>query len=273
MIKYKYKEKTYAEDILENGFTTNYVSYELKILVKYFKNQEKSPKERESLIYDFCKKHLEGFSRVLHYKMINSVLNYGKKKESVLVEIPSVSVTKKELELIDNVNLDQDHKKILFTLLVLNKLNKIEYIMKKGNVAKEEHYFGGKQTYYTDLKKRANVPTYRRKNEKNVNEIIFDLSNEGLITPVSRGVIKLQYIYDMPKDDTVAMEVKHYEDIGHYYDIHVGIDKMKHCESCDIPIKVKSNRTKYCHDCFKKNRKEYKAEKERFYRKSKNVDN
>ena len=251
MIKYKYQEETYALEILKNGFTSSFIASELKILVKYFKQLGHKPKEREELIYQFCEKYLDGYNKVLHYKIINSVLNYGKKKDAVLIQIDNVVVTSGEISFIDNLELNQDHKKILFTLLILSKLNKNEYEIRHGKKANDEYYFGGKESYYRDLKKRANVPTYRTKKDKNVNEIIYDLNQLKLTESVSRGVLKLNYLYEIPRDGDVVITVNNYDNIGLYYDLYSGIDKIKQCECCGVPIKVNNNKMKYCGVCAK----------------------
>lgn len=272
MIKYKYREKTYAEELLKSGFTSNFISYELKILVKYYKELGKKPKEREELIREFCQKYLTGYDRVIHFRLINSVLNYSAKKDVKLIEIDSVDVSKSELKYIDELNLDYDHKKILFTLLVLDKLNKKEYEIKHNKKPNDEYFFGGKESYYKDLKKRANVPTYRSKKKKNINDIIYDLNKEGLTESVSRAVIKLLFLYNIPQSNDIGLTITNYDYIGLYYDLHVGLDGMKKCECCGVPIKARSNRMKYCDDCWKEKELELKRNWKRKHDKNKKVE-
>lgn len=54
--KFKFKEKEYAEAIIENGFISKSLNYELRLLSKYYKELGYKPKKREELLYDFCEK-------------------------------------------------------------------------------------------------------------------------------------------------------------------------------------------------------------------------
>lgn len=255
MNKYKYKEKTYAEDIVNKGFVTNNVNFELRILAKYYKELGHKPKEREELIYKFCEDNLDGYNRVTHFKMINNALNYGRKKDNKLIEIDEIHITKSELATIDNIELDHEHKKVAFTLLVLDKLNKKVQEIKYGEQVNNEHYFGGEEKYYRELKRLSKIPLHRRKDTKNIQDLIKDLSELDIVQPTTRGMIKLSFIYDIPKDNEVVLTMNRYDNIGYYYDYYVGRNKVKPCEKCDSLITGKNNKTKYCSDCakFKKN--------------------
>lgn len=246
--KYEYKERDYAEEILKNGFTSNHVRHELKILVKYYKEQGHKPKERKDLIYDFCEKYLDGYDRVTHFKMINSVLNYGSNRKNKLIQIDNVNVTKKELEYIEQLGLEHDYKKILFTWIVLDKLNKKYHEIRNDSEPINEYYFGGRYNY----NKLITYSNINLKRKSDIHKIIHKLSELGLVEIRMKSKIKLLFMYEISKNEEVAMEISNFEKIGMYYDLHCGINRIKECENCGEPIKVIGNKTKYCSLCAKR---------------------
>lgn len=268
MYKYQYKERSYAEEILKNGFTSNHIKYELKILVKYYKEQGLKPKERKEAIYKFCEKNLEGFDRVTHFKMINSVLNYGQNSKNKLIEIENIPITKSELTYIDNLEVSHDFKKVIFTLLVLNKLNKKFHEIRNDMKYNNEHYFGGTNNY-KELIAAAKIPLKRN---KQIHEIIGELDKKGIIEITGNGSIKLSFIYEIPNDGEIEMDIINFDNIGYYFDLYKSENKVKKCECCSIPIKVKSNRHKYCSTCWKEKEIQIKREWKRNYDKNKKVE-
>lgn len=271
MFNYEYKERDYANEILKKGFTSSHIKHELKILVKYYKDQGCKPKERKELIYKFCEENLEGYDRVTHYKMINSVLNYGSNKLNKLIQIDSVGISGSELNYIDGLEIQHDYKKILFTLLILDKLNKKFYLIRNESTPDEEYYFSGRHNY----KKLIAYSNIKLKSSNQIHKIIHELSEIGLVEIRAKSKIKLLFMYEIPKDDEVGLEIKNFEKIGLYYDLHSGISKIKKCENCGEPVKVTSNRSKYCESCREvieiKNNRRYSRESMRRLRDSKNV--
>lgn len=245
MFKHQYKEKTYAEEILKDGFTSNHISYELKMLVKYYKDLGYKPKQRKEMIYKFCEENLEGYDRVLHFKMINSALNYGANKKNKLIEIECVNVSEKEIAYIDSLEIDHDYKKILFTLVVLDKLNKKYFEIRNEEKAKEEYYFGGDGNY----KNLISSSKVTLKRSQNIHGVIGDLVKQGMLETIGKGNIKLSFMYNISADDRVALSISTYENIGYYYDLHVGVNKVKECDCCETPIKIRNNKSKYCSKC------------------------
>lgn len=262
MFKFQYKERTYAKEILSKGFTSNHIKYELQLLVKYYKEFGHKPKERKELIYKFCEQYLEGFDRVIHYKLINSVLNHGSNRKNILVEIDSISITAEELAYIDNLDIDHTYKKVVFTLLVLDKLNK-KYHEIRNEPKSNEHYFGGTQKY-KELISSSKICL----NKNNLIHSMIGLLNEkGIVQVTGNSSIKLSFIYDIPESDDVSISIKTFDTVGYYYDLHTGENKIKKCECCETPIRITSNRTKYCDCCWKEKEMEIKREWDRTKRK------
>ncbi len=263
---YKYNERKYAEKILKGGFTNKkYTNSEMRLLSKYYKEQGYPPKEREKLLYDFCNKHIEGFSKVKYFKQVNAALNHAKKKGSKLIEIESVNISSNELGYVDSLKIEKPLKKVLFTLLVLDKLHKQIQVLREGEVTNEEHYFGGSTRAYKDLLDSSKVTKSEMKNIgcKNIHEMISLLANNGLVEIRNNGVIKSLFIYDIYPNDDSTIEVKGYDRIGLYYDLHIGEKRVKKCEECGLPIRVPSNRTKYCNECWKVKQRKWDREYQR----------
>lgn len=95
----------------------------------------------------------------------------------------------------------------------------------------------------------------RKLGHENINMAIYYLKEQGLVEDTINN-LKLLFMYNIPDDDNVAMEIKDYENIGMYYDLHIGKKNIKACDNCGKPIKVKSNRTKYCNICSEENIRE-----------------
>ena len=266
MSKYQYKERTYAKEILKKGFITNHIKYELQILVKYYKELGHEPKERKELIYEFCEKHLDGFDRVLHFKLINSALNHGTNKKNVLVEIDNVEVTKEELNYIDKLEIEHDYKKLIFTLMVLEKLNK-KYHEIRNESKNNGHYFGGAKKY----KKLIESSKIKLNKNNQIHNMIGNLDELGIVHITGDSSIKLLFMYDIPETDEVGLSIGTYDNIGYYYDLHTGKNKVKQCECCETPIKPKNNKNKYCLECAKEiERENHRKRQQKYINKIKN---
>lgn len=248
MINYRYNETKYALKILESGFVTKYHVYELKILAKYLKHKGFKPKQRKELIYEFCQKHIEKFNRVLYFKTINSVINYSNKKESNLVDISNIDITETELEFIINSDLPLNEKKILFTLIVMNKINKRISMIMFGVESKHDK-FGGKKTNYRDLLNASKL-----NGKENIATIIHNLYIKGYLDIETgfrkdNGKVKLIYLDRIKQCDSTAIKVETFDNIGLYFDYYMEDTKVKKCDKCGTLIRITSNRTKYCKLC------------------------
>ena len=257
MIQFRYNEKKYAEEILKKGFLTQYHRYELKILVKYYKEVlgEKAS-ERKKLVYEFCENNIVKFNRVKYFKIINSALAYGSKRINKLILIKSIPVTKNEIEYINGLELDSAHKKILFTFIVKNKLNKEMSKQIYGKVS-DYNIFGGKTESYKEVFEMS-----RLSGEYDINKLVNGLSNLGYVDVRTRGKINLSFIDDIVVDkddkgnkiDNIVFEITNFDNVGYYFDWYNGDDKYMKCENevCGEIIKKTNGNIKYCIDCAKK---------------------
>ena len=259
----KYNEKLYAERLLKEGFLTKYIAYELKILVKYYKQEMKiSAKQRKILIYEFCEKYIIEFNRVKYFKIINSALRYGSKGINKLIVINSIQVTDKEIEYINGLEIEEYYKKVLFTLMIKTKLNK-ELCLQKFNNASKFNFFGGKVELYKEIKQMSKIPdTY------DINIIINDLSNMGYIDIRNRGRVNLLFIENIELSKNFVFEVNNFYNIGYYFDWFNGNNGVIKCENdgCEELVKKTGKNQKYCKECWKEIWRNYNADKQKEYR-------
>jgi len=259
MIQYRYDEKKYAEEILKHGFLTQYHRYELKILVKYFKEVlEKKASERKKLIYKFCESNIVNFNRVKYFKMINSALLYGSKRINKLILIKSIPITDKEINYITMLKLDDVHKKILFTFLVKVKLNK-EITKQVYGKASEYNIFGGKKESFKEVFEMSKLS-----NEYNIDTLVNQLSNMGYIDVRTRGKINLRFIenIEVSKEGKIVFEITNFNNVGYYLEWYNGNDKFIKCENngCGEIIRKTNGNRKYCENCQKEKQKEWDKE-------------
>lgn len=247
---YQYNQTKHVKHILKNGFSKRFMSMELKLLALHYRDLGKSPKERKELLYSICEKHVEGFNRVKFFKAINSAVNYSTNKKNKLIDVPYIPVTRSEILYIDNLDLDVFYKKILFTFIVMDKLNKVTGKIKYGRDPNGEHYFKNNVNRHRELVKTSGITSsmFKKHGHHNIHGVIHYFIELGLVEDTIEN-IKLLFIYDIPDSNDIEMKITDFENIGMYYDLHIGKKNIKACESCGKPIKVRSNRTKYCSEC------------------------
>lgn len=266
----KYNEKLYAERLLTEGFLTKYIAYELKILVKYFKQEKKiSAKERKILLYEFCEKYISEFNRVKYFKIINSALRYGSKGINKLIVINSIPITDKEIEYINELEIEEHYKKVLFTLLVKIKLNK-ELCLQKFNNASKFNFFGGKVELYKEIKQMSKIPDIY-----DINIIINELSTMGYIDIRNRGRVNLLFIESIEVSKEIVFEITNFYNIGYYFDWFNGANGVIKCENegCEEIVKKTNNNMKYCVNCAKEVKLEQNKLWKREYDKSRKIEN
>lgn len=267
---YKYTELDYAKKIYEQGFQSEqHRPTELRLLATYMRRiLDYKPKKLREEMYQWCESHIPGYKRELYYKMINSAITKACAKGSMLVNIKSVDFYQYELDYINNLPITGDYpyecKKLLFALLFKMKVNKVITETKSIEEDFKYHgkYFKGGKRKYTELKKLAKLPEKLKINE----DIIHTLWNNGLVTPMYDGLIKLDFMdqyYEMKEretnlDKTVVLQIKDYDSVGWYFDYYHKDKKILFCKCCGRIFRKRSNKEIYCSEDCKKHSKNEK---------------
>ncbi|MEW5569616.1 hypothetical protein [Rossellomorea marisflavi] len=265
--KYKYKEKDYIEDILENGFVTKYVGSELKLLAKWYKDKGMDSEKIKDELQDFCKVHIKNYNKAIHYKIINSAVNYAKNEKNKLIHIDSVPISKLELDTIESMDISHDYQRVVFTMMVMNKLGKEFIRIRDGVPGSNEYYFGGYKNF-RELVSLANITFNKKKNSevKNIHDLVHLLDEKGIVEIGTNGNIKLLFMYGIKSSGEFEFELSNFETIGFKYDHYHGENKIKECDECGILMKQNNNNHKKCNECAEKKWREYNAKKQRIYR-------
>lgn len=244
-----YKQLDYIKHFIDKGFS-NHKQLELNLLAEY--QYEQGNENIKEWIIKYAQDKMNGFVYEEHFQMINNAISYAESEKHKLVQIDSIPIYEKELEYINKLNIDIKSKKLLFTFLVLDKLRKEAYTQRNGTPSKE-YYFGTSdkiKNTYRDLINKSCLPSSKNK-LKMVNHIIFELSKKKIVTPIHNGIVRLNFIYDIPEDNNITLNIEHFDVIGRYYEAWSGEGNIKFCESCGKPFKQTSNRSKYCRECWK----------------------
>lgn len=263
--RYKYNEIEYVETILTSGFITKHVYTEMCLLVLYYRDFMKyKPRERKEALIDFCKKYWSEYQPDIHYTMINRALRIADKHVR-LVTVGYVNVFSHDLEVIDRYPVSYEHKKLMFTLLVMLRLDRY-YRMLKFDKEYNTNIFYGPDTVMRNIRKLACLP-----NNIDLNmTMIPDLITAGAITPLHRGRLYLNFMDECTEMESSVMEVTCYDNIGYYYDLYNKRKGIGVCTECGMPFKKSSNRQVRCPACRevvdKRTYNAYKAEYMRRYR-------
>ena len=260
MFKNQYREKDYVEEILNNGFTSKYLLHEMKLLAKYYKELKLSEEERKDKLYSFCEDNIKDFNKVSYFKTINRALNYATNKDEGLVQIDGVNISKIELEYIDKLDIDDNLKKLVFTLLVLTRLNKKYLKSRDGELKTDSYYFGGHNNY-RELTTCSKITFDKKNGIKNIHDVINILDQKKIVEIVGKGNIKLLFMYEIEDDESKGVLVDKFDVIGYFYDMHKGNKKIKRCEGCGVLVKVTGNRQVYCKECWKEKEMDRQREK------------
>jgi hypothetical protein len=247
-LKYdSYKQLDYVKHVLSKGFS-NHIQLELNLVAEYEREQENE--NIKDWLIKYAEENVKGFNQVEHFQMINNAVNYAESEKHKLIQIDNIPIYEEELKYITKLNIDLKSKKLLFTLLVLDKLRKEAYTKRNGTPSKE-YYFGTSdkiRNTYRDLINKSCLPSSKNK-LKMVNHIIFELSKKKIVTPIHNGIVRLNFIYDIPEDDNVVLNIKYFDVIGRYYEAWSGEGNIKFCENCGKPFKQTNNKNKYCREC------------------------
>lgn len=250
MNEFKYKDLNYAKSVYENGFSKKYFNTEIKLVALYIRDilEVTNNQERKKELHALCKKYLKDYHKMKYYKVINSALNYSTCKKNKLITIDSVPVLKCEIDYLNNRNFSSDEKKLLFTLLMVHKLNKAYFETKNPQKPYENIYFKGGTSRYSYLKKISNIS-----NKVDINaNLIATLAQNGYLQLYSQGCIRMSFIEQIDYSGNtgeVAFEITDYDNIGYWFEWYNGNKRIGKCNRCGNVFYKKANNQIYCDKC------------------------
>lgn len=237
----------YAELVYKNGFQTKHIPTELKLLILYFRDILKySARVRKKEFELWCNKYIPDFSIARHYRLFDKILAYGSNKKNRLIVVKEVPIYKEEFEYINSLDIGYNHKKVLFTFLVQNKLNKIVYKFKNEEEL-NNYYFKGGRRHFKEIKEMSKIPS----KIKILEDIGHDLHIYGYIESKYQGLIELHFIKKLTNNSNILFYVRNFHDTGWYFDYYNSDLKIKLCKECGEPFKISNNKQKYCNQCAK----------------------
>ena len=230
-----------VEHILKKGFDRNDLAVDMKMLCVYYRDVlGYKPKQRKDALEAFCEEHINGYNEVLYFRIIDSALNFAKKKNSRLVEINKIDIYKSEVDYINNLPVEPNFKRILFALLVSIKLHRT--MLATIYTAYREGYFTSKRIKDSEIFNIAHVTTNLTKRY-----YFHMLEMMGYITTYKSGVMNVKIFDNMPIDTSeVAIEIKRFLYAGYYFDAYNNEPLIIYCPKCGVPFRKTNGRHIYC---------------------------
>ena len=238
-----YRQKEQAQKIFGHGFQTNSNAghgRELKLLAVYLRDEcNMKPREIWDYLIKFCEAHVSDYHYRAYYRLIDVACKYAGNKQNVLIQVDSLPVSYNEMAYIESLDIPYDHKKIMFSILMIKKLDKACYEQRH-----EEEYKMGYLSADDDklrfLKKVSGVKLNIPK------EVLFEWREKGLIQVSYAGYIlsfmdqMMHYQEELP--EVIVMNIRHFDCFGAYWDLMFKGEKMTSCKVCGRPIwKTKAN--------------------------------
>ena len=246
-------EKKQAEYIIEKGEVGNKPTSTLFLLAKYYRQKENLNKEQTfNKLNEFMEKNYKNYNSATWEDIIEDISKKANKYP--LREIDYIEITKSEIDTIRNV-CNIKYEKLVFTMLCYAKLyNKIS---DKNN--------GWVNTDIKELFRVARV-SVRYRNDKFL--YLNDLETAGLISFSNKNDnLNLRVTFVDNNSDTV-LRIDDFRELGYEYLNYIGDGKFIRCECCKKLIRKKSNKQKYCTDCYKRINSDMTNERQKKNRKN-----
>ena len=246
-------EKKQAEYIIEKGEVGNKPTSTLFLLAKYYRQKENLNKEQTfNKLNEFMENNYKNYNSATWEDIIEDISKKANKYP--LREIDYIEITKSEIDMIRNV-CDIKYEKLLFTMLCYAKL--YNNISDKNN--------GWVNTDIKELFRVARV-SVRYRNDKFL--YLNDLETAGLISFSNKNDnLNLRVTFVDNNSDTV-LKIDDFRELGYEYLNYIGDGKFIRCECCKKLIRKKSNKQKYCTDCYKRINSDMTNERQKKNRKN-----
>lgn len=257
MNKFTYKEYDYVQEILKNGFITKYNYYESSLLCKFWASLGICKKDVEDNLVDFCMLYTNNFNYALEYKTIDKAVLSAFGNRRKLIQIDSIPIYKHEFDYINNIDIPQNYKRLMFSFLVLKKIHSAIWKINSGE-DKLSGYLNGNPKQATMLKDMSHLSGGKK---DDIDFMIYDLGEKGYINRLALGKDYLVFIDELKKQTSDKLfDVSDFEKVWLYFDHFSGYrksGKIMICKMCGKP-EIHTSKAKvpmYCSDCKKKRRK------------------
>jgi len=240
-----YRQKDHAMIIYGHGFQTENIRQkagELKLLALYLRDEcGLKGKEIEEYVTNFCETYSSDYHFRTYYRMIGNACKHAEDQSNVLIQIDKLPVYQAEVEYINSLDLPYEQKKLMFSILMMKKLDKECYEQRQGGEYKMG-YFPADDSKLRFLKKTAGLTKVDIPKD-----IFFHWRESGIIRVSYAGFI-LDFMDQMPHDGLEIMSVEHFDCFGLYWDLLFNGSKMETCKMCGKPFHKTSGNQTYCRE-------------------------
>jgi len=228
-----WNQKKYVEDVLlKNGINTNRISKDIYIISKYYLNQGKLDNEILIILRNMVNQVLPDGSL---QKNINFIFNKVKELPSYSLDNEIMYITKNEINTILNFTDKIKEQKLIFTMLVIYKFMGCDFY----------------NFIFSDIFKYAKV----KRNNELLENIIHRMVVKGLITKyednTKKELLRKLNFTELNNESEVEITITNFENFILYFDNYCFKTKIGNCQNCNIKIQIKSNRQKFCDECWK----------------------
>ena len=244
---YQYRQEELAEYIWKHGFQSTYVSYELKLVALYIANKYSlSEGEVAASLQEFLQRVDPEYTKNKWCVRLFQATKSAAQKRAALLQCDSIKMYNSEYLYVNSLSLDNELKKVVWTMMVQKKLDKYSY---------ETQYETPYTIFsYTNNKRRLSalprIAGIKKKTGFDLGiDVLHPLIESGLLEVVhTKGdPFKINFADQIVFEGKEIITVRDYEHIGLYWDFLCG-EPVGFCEVCDFPFtkKAKGRTRKYC---------------------------
>lgn len=235
-------EKKYAMKVLETYEYSEKLTTTLSLITKYlYYYQGKSDSEIIDVLDDFMRKTQSDYNKVSWLKCFDNTIKFAKKYP--MVEIDSIPITQKELDTIATFKTKQEQKTMFSLLCYAKYYNAIN--SENNNWVNVENKV---------IFKSANVT------KKTVDQakMCHNFAEHGYLA-ISRNIkSRNKQVTFVDNENKGVLFIKNFDDLGYQYLRHNG-ENYTECVKCGKLIKNnKQCNIKYCNDCTKLDKVDFK---------------
>lgn len=238
----KYHQRTYAEKIYRDGFQNmKQWPYEIRLLALLFKDQGQKPSEVRDSLIAFCTAHYPDTPVRYWLVAIGRAIKFIQKRDSILVECPYVDMFVEEINFIDEQDISDAAKRVLFVIMVQKKLDKYCYEIRRQDTYTIFTY--ANNVRLSRLGRIARLP----RGYAGVDGL-RELYERGLIDVIhcKNSPFKLNFADRIRFDGRLAVRITDYEQLGTYWDWLHGCQTAYVCVQCWKAFRSHAKNRCYC---------------------------